>query len=357
MNYLVLNGISSTTIPGLLIQSLPPISKPLQRTQIDVIDGRDGDIVTPLGYSAYDKQITVGLHGQFDINSVISFFNTSGTVIFSNEPDKYYRYAIYEHIDFERLIRFRTATVTFHVQPFKYDAGNATVKFNNQLLQFADAIKTNNGVTAVINNGVLTISGTAESAAEILLPIPAVTLPVGAYAMRVYASGAGAENCAARLVYNSPSEAFGGDSVTLQNDAVVSLNGSITAETTFNYLYFYVSPGAINVTAAVQLAPAFNGGFTIRNNGNYAAKPQLTVTGCGVINISLNGAQLFVVNLAADGYITIDADKMDAYKGDVLKNRSVAGDYNKLTLQPGINNITFTGMVTQLALTQYSRWV
>ena len=58
-NYIILNGQISTNITGLLIQSLPPISKPKIRTQIEEIDGRDGDIVTPLGYSAYDKEISI----------------------------------------------------------------------------------------------------------------------------------------------------------------------------------------------------------------------------------------------------------------------------------------------------------
>ena len=119
-NYIILNGTNSNTINGLLIQSLAPISKPLMRTETEEIDGRDGDISTPLGFSAYDKEITVGLYGNYDINAIIAFFNSEGTVTFSNEPDKYYNYQIFDQIDFERLIRFKTATVTFHIQPFKY---------------------------------------------------------------------------------------------------------------------------------------------------------------------------------------------------------------------------------------------
>ena len=119
-NYIILNGTSSNTINGLLIQSLAPISKPLMRTETEEIDGRDGDISIPLGFSAYDKEITIGLYGTYDINQVISFFNSEGTVTFSNEPDKYYNYQIFDQIDFERLIRFKTATVTFHIQPFKF---------------------------------------------------------------------------------------------------------------------------------------------------------------------------------------------------------------------------------------------
>ena len=121
-NYIILNGNISTNISGLLIQSLPPISKPKIRTEVEEIDGRDGDIVTKLGYSAYDKEISIGLSYNYDIDEIINYFNSEGIVIFSNEPDKYYKYQILEQIDFERLIRFKTATVTLHMQPFKYSA-------------------------------------------------------------------------------------------------------------------------------------------------------------------------------------------------------------------------------------------
>ena len=134
MNYVKLNGISSNTITGLLIQELPPISKPKMRTLVEEIDGRDGDIVTDLGYSAYDKEIKIGLYGNFNIDNVISFFNSKGNVIFSNEPDKYYNYEIVEQIDFERLVRFRQATVKFHVQPFKYKVNEAQIQVDTTMI-------------------------------------------------------------------------------------------------------------------------------------------------------------------------------------------------------------------------------
>ena len=118
--YIIINGKSSRTIPGLLIQSLPPITKPKVRTTIEEIEGVDGDFATILGYSAYDKQFSIGLHGDFDIDDIIQYFDSSGRITFSNEIDKYYKYAIYNQIDFNKLVRFRTATVTAHVQPFKY---------------------------------------------------------------------------------------------------------------------------------------------------------------------------------------------------------------------------------------------
>lgn len=138
MNYIILNGVKSTQIQGLMIQSLPFISKPQMRTQIETIDGRDGDIVTKLGYAAYDKQVLIGLRGDFNIDEVISYFNSDGVVTFSNEDDKYYKYQILEAVNFEKLIRFRQATVTLHVQPFKYSLSEGELDFpirNNAEIQ------------------------------------------------------------------------------------------------------------------------------------------------------------------------------------------------------------------------------
>lgn len=128
-NNIILNGTNSNGIEGLLISELPPITKPKIRTQTEEINGRDGDIVTKLGYSAYDKEITIGLYGDFDIDQIIQFFNSEGTVIFSNEPDMYYNYQILQQIDFDRLIKFKTAKVRMHVQPFKYSAVEGTRTF------------------------------------------------------------------------------------------------------------------------------------------------------------------------------------------------------------------------------------
>lgn len=127
MNIITLNETRSTLIKGLLIQSLPPITKPQQRVLTETIDGRDGDRLTLLGYAAYDKTVQIGLCGYYDVDEVIQYFvdNMSGKVIFSNEPDKYYRYTIVKQIDFERLLRFKQAKVVFHVQPYKYDAGGS----------------------------------------------------------------------------------------------------------------------------------------------------------------------------------------------------------------------------------------
>lgn len=235
-DYIILNGVNSNTITGLLISVLPPITKPKQRTTVEEIDGRDGDIVTTLGYSAYDKEIEIGLYGDFDIDDVITFFNGSGTVTFSNEPDKYYNYQILNQIDYEKLIRFKTAKIKMHVQPFKYSAVEGTRTFT----------------------------------------------------------------------------------ITTQEE------------------------------------------ITINNSGNYVSKPVVTINGTGTINLNVNGYEVLVINLGESANtVTIDTANMEAYNQNTgqLMNRDVTGDYDNLYLNAGSNTISWTGSITQIQITNYSRWL
>ena len=127
MSYIILNGENSNNITGLLIQTLPPVTLPQVRTTIETVDGRDGDIVTKLGYSAYDKTFSIGLHGSYDVDQIIEYFASEGTVVFSNEPDKYYKYQTLQQIDFTKLLRFKQASVKLHCQPFKYEVNETPV--------------------------------------------------------------------------------------------------------------------------------------------------------------------------------------------------------------------------------------
>lgn len=235
--YIIINGKSSNEVNGLMITELPPITKPAMRAMAEQIDGRDGDIVTELGFSAYDKSISIGLHGEFDIDEVIDFINQSGKITFSNEPDKYYNFAQYDAIDFEKLIKYKTADVSFHVQPFKF-----------------------------------------------------------------------------------------------------SLNEN---EKTFDFSSSETS-----------------GELSIRNNGNYMSRPQITLTGSGIVNLSINGAQVMVIDMTNNPVITLDSTEMNAYAPDTsLMNRNVTGNYDNLVLKVGKNSISYTGTLTQIAINKYSRWL
>lgn len=232
--YIIINGVSSRTINGLIVQSLPPITKPRIRTSIEEIDGRDGDVVTTLGYGAYDKSMTIGLKGDYNIDDVIKYFDSSGKITFSNEIDKYYKYSIYDAINFEKLIRFKTANVNLHCQPFKFS-----------LIEPPKKVTPTNAITSI----------------------------------------------------------------------------------------------------------------DIRNSGNYFSKPKLTITGNGIINVYVNDVLILAISLNSQTII-IDAESMNATdaSGNYL-NRSVAGNYEDLRLQPGINNLRVTGTTTKIIVENFSRWI
>lgn len=361
MNYIVLNGKKSTSIQGLLISSLPPISKPLIRTQIEEIDGRDGDIVTKLGYSAYDKVVEIGLYGDFNVDDVIAYFDSAGTVIFSNEPNKYYNYEIIDQIDFERLIRFKTATVTFHVQPFKYSAVEKELIYSiKKAFSFSDNTLTKNGITLNAQDGKIVISGTGSAATEFYLPIQSLSLNAGNYTLRARATGTKASACSIRLINDIPNDenSFGGTYLALKNDDTATLSAHLTAKKTYNYLWFYITAGnAMYFDLSVAVIDNGLDSVPVTNTGNTISKPKITIIGSGTINLSLNGLQIFVIDLGNEEYITIDAAQMEAYKDDVLKNRLVTGDYDNLAFRVGKNTLSWTGNVELIEIENYSRWI
>lgn len=168
MNKIIWKDVDSSTIKGLMICELPPITKPAMRVKEEVVDGVDGSTFEELGYEAYDKQLQIALTREFDINEVIKYFTGEGNVVFSNEPDKFYKARIIEQIDYERLLRFRTANVKFRVQPFKYEyeesenisivSSSSSYKITNKGNYFAKPIMTIRGsgkITIKLNNNVL----------------------------------------------------------------------------------------------------------------------------------------------------------------------------------------------------------
>ena len=120
MSKLIWRGIDSETIAGLIITNIPPISKPKMRNNAIKIDGRDGDIIEELGYESYTKNVGIGLAGNYKLDQVMKFFTGKGTLIISSEPDKVYYATILDKIDYEKLLRFKKATVKFYTQPYKY---------------------------------------------------------------------------------------------------------------------------------------------------------------------------------------------------------------------------------------------
>ena len=234
-NYIILNKRNSRNIKGLLIQKLAPITKAKIRTNIEEIDGKNGDEIIKLGYASYDKEILIGLSYDYDVDEIINFFNSEGEVIFSNEPDKIYNYSIIDQIDFEKLLNYKIAKVKLHIQPFKY---------------------------------------------SILEPIKQLEF--------------------------------------------------------------------------------INNKVIVRNNGNIYSNPVIHLKGKGTINLYINEQQILKINLDENVEdIIIDTQKMEAYNPTtkILKNRMIIGNYEKFKLLVGKNEIKYDGIIEEMKIQNYSRWI
>jgi len=168
MNTITLNGVSSSSKTGLLIQSLPAITRPKMRVQQTTVDGRPGDIITELGYEAYDRELSVGLHGSFDIDAIVAYFSGSGKAIFSNESDKVYDYTFIEKVDYERLLRFRTAKIKMHVQPYKHSATETAKTFTAASFSLTNSGNTESAPTIdIIGSGTVTVAITGGASFQV----------------------------------------------------------------------------------------------------------------------------------------------------------------------------------------------
>lgn len=363
MNYITINGVRSDTVRGLLIQSLPPITKPKMRTSIEEIDGRDGDVITKLGYSAYDKEVSIGLYGDFDIDDCIKFFDSEGNVVFSNEQDKYYRYTIIDQIDFERLIRFRTATVKFHVQPFKFSDVDKSISWSSNLIAVKD-YESNSHSVDLKSHTTIAINGTATKDTEFYIPINKLTLKSGTYNFSVFCGGT-ASGSSIRLISGRPSNnySFGGRYLSLSNNKSVSFEANDTGSMTYDYLWLYIPQGtAINVTLSISLKnDNHEESVIVYNRGNTFSRPRITIIGgqeaIGTkIELSINDTKKLTIDMS-DTAIIIDTSEQNAYYNGILLNRHVAGDYSEVTLNTGANEVSWNGIVEKIIIEDFSRWI
>ena len=358
MNYIILNGKKSNLLRGLLISSLPPISKPKKRVQIEEIDGVDGDIVSSLGYSAYDKTVKIGLFGTYDINDIISYFDSEGIVTFSNEPDKFYYYQILEQIDFERLRRFKEAKVKFHVQPFKYSLIEKLLDKDFNLLHTIEYQEEKKGIILSSYGNNIKIQGTATEATEIYVPINNIEIDPDEYVLSAESYGISPNEVAVRLINNTPSNSnsFGGRYVYLTSGKSI-IKTKNTSKKRYNYLWFNILPNVeVDISVSIKLEGSSKIA-TITNVGNTISKPTITIYGSGNIYIYLNNKKIFDLNLNDEEYITINSSKMEAYKNKTLKNRLVSGNYDDFSFNVGRNTIYFIGDVSKFDIVNYSRWI
>lgn len=278
-NYVIINGVNSLTIQGLAINILPTITKAPMRTMREEIDGRDGDITTNLGYGAYDKTLEIGLFGNYNVDDVIAFFNTKGQIIFSDEDDKVYNFEIVDQIDFAKLIKFRTATINIHCQPFKYPLNETPIEKTYEFINgTGTSISLSNTANAIF--GKIDLKGNSSQTGTPTPTNPIKVDVVNGDNIITIGDGVSSDNYEISLGmenlidYNDyvASNVINGITFTNNEDGTFSLSGTATANTTFqiipsniikltaNQPYFLYSSKAYN-------SNTFNFSIAMSDNG------------------------------------------------------------------------------------------
>lgn len=120
-NTIIFKGISSENFSNVIISELPPLIIPPHRFEKIEIDGADGDIIIDKGYSAIDLPVKISITNPMaNMDNIFSWLRGKGNLTLSTYANWYYKAEIIDEINFERLLRYRTATVKFHCQPFRY---------------------------------------------------------------------------------------------------------------------------------------------------------------------------------------------------------------------------------------------
>lgn len=110
-------------------------------------------------------------------------------------------------------------------------------------------------------------------------------------------------------------------------------------------LQFMARPERFLVTGDTPAVLTADG--TVTNPSLFSSKPLIRIYGTGTVDID---GQIIKVN-TVDGYVDIDFDTLQAYKGSVNCNNDV--EFDELTLHPGVNNVNLTD-VTEVDIT--GRW-
>lgn len=96
-------------------------------------------------------------------------------------------------------------------------------------------------------------------------------------------------------------------------------------------------------------------GGVLHNPFPFASRPYLRIEGSGggTLTIQSSGGNHVWTFSEIDGYVEIDSEQMNFYKGTQLKNHTVTGDGFPV-LQPGENVLSCSGGITGLSVTP--RW-
>lgn len=95
----------------------------------------------------------------------------------------------------------------------------------------------------------------------------------------------------------------------------------------------------------------FTAAGSLYNAEHYPSQPYIKITGSGTVTLKVNNDSFTFSDI--DGYIEVDSDMMNAYKGTEPQNNKMSGAAFP-TLLPGNNYISWVGNATELEIVP--RW-
>lgn len=162
--FFIFNKINSKE-KGILVNNLPPISKPERKYEEIEIPGRNGKLYIDNNcYNTFLYTITCTLMPGSNIREISRWLNGNGKLIISTELDKEYDAIIKDQIDYEQVYRVcNSFEVNFEIQPIAISTfekiiniiknnTKLTIKESTYLIKPYFKITGSGDITLTINN-------------------------------------------------------------------------------------------------------------------------------------------------------------------------------------------------------------
>lgn len=133
MPFFIFNNINSQD-RGIIVNKLPPISKPEKSFEEIDVPGRNGTLyIDNECYKSFTYEITCTLMPDSNIRDIAKWLNGTGKLIISTETDKFYNVIIKNQIDFEQTYRVcNEFVVIFDVEPIAHSIKEKELTFTKE---------------------------------------------------------------------------------------------------------------------------------------------------------------------------------------------------------------------------------
>lgn len=391
MNYFKFNGYTSTSF-GIRIQSKKIYSAPKYETSAISIPGRDGDLINPSGrfpnvsvsYTCYVPAKTIQELSDkvTNIKNWLFAIEDQYLDLTDSYDAKFKRKAICNNkLDItDEALKIGVFTITFSCLPFRYLL-DGEKKIVVDAEPFIESKTINISSSQYASLGTISSNMTvgdltfyASSDRTILIKNEGVTYGGVRYNYCISFGGAGDLNSRSVRFYAKKNSTlnFLCKAAQTRELVVADSSGIILAKLevgttasilTYNYtgnddyIYLYSSKytlGLYKIDIVTTITPDH---FIVLNNPySFTAKPYIKLYGNGngrLIIQNVNGNKIWNFTDII-GYIEIDSELMNFYKGTELKNNTVTGD-SFPTLSVGDNIISFDGSINKLEI--IPRWI